>query len=160
MSTFPVDCKTLLNELAEKLTREPSEEAIVSVYNASLLLILAGHGEYSYKALSSLLSGELAISSDSALVNQYKGIFLSLCHGLKMSSPCLPNQKAMSFLELSEFLKTQEKKGFAMLLLDRWGAKYFLPREMADLVPPTPPLPDGWTEGFIERLIGKGEPLD
>ena len=47
-----------------------------------------------------------------------------------------------------------------MLLLDKWDSRGFLPKELADQAPPTPPLPDSWTENFIERLTGKGEPLE
>ncbi|MCF4970538.1 SMI1/KNR4 family protein [Nostoc sp. CMAA1605] len=161
MQPLPQDCAELFSQLTEQVKTAPPDSANEAVYQAGVLLFLAGYGEAAYQTFLKLLSGELRLSKASSLIRQLESSILpSLCYGLGIPYPATPNQEALNLQELTDLIFQNERQNRSMLLLDRFSvADLNLPPAIAKFVPPPPPIKAKFTDEYIQQMLGRSEQL-
>lgn len=94
-----------LNDIGNKINSLPPDEASLLIFEASIILLLAGFPDISYQGFLKLIQGELKVSNVSSLSHPVKMIIPALCYSLKLPCPELFSEQAMSRDKLRQHIK-------------------------------------------------------
>lgn len=109
-----------LNDLGNKINSLPSDEASPLIFEASIILLLAGFPDISYQGFLKLIQGELKVSNVSSLSHPIKVIIPALCYYLKLPCPELFSEKAMSESKLKQHIKKNFREYQRVSSIDRY----------------------------------------